>query len=761
MERLKLAIIGCGAVTEFSYLPAIARSENIELVSLVDKSLARAHHLMGQCCGEVSVFDDYQQLFGKVDAAIVALPNSLHAPVTIDLLSNGLHVLVEKPMALNGRDCDAMAAAAASNGRVLAVGMARRFCDSSKFVKQVLQRQLLGTIKSFEMREGKIFDWQVASDATFRKEMAGGGVLMDIGVHALDLLLWWFGDGEVLSYQDDSENGLEANCELRMRFQNGVSGSVELSRTRNLRNSCVIRGESGTLTVEAGFGSKVQLELLGAQDHFSGHVFPPDCKVQPVERAFREQLDDFAKAVRRGSLPFVPASEGSRALKVIERCYAHRQPLADRHFNKGGRQLSPRQRIDLAGKRVLVTGGTGFIGGCLVERLAKDCGAQVRVLVRNYSHAGGIARFPVEMVQGDITNPADVARAAEGCEIVFHCAYGPFGTEEQQRRANVEGTRNVLEAAARQKIERVVHLSTVMVYGVPKAGAFDEAAPRQRMGFVYADSKLAAEELAFEYYRTRGVPVCVIQPTTVYGPNSTWHTVAILQNLKSSRLILVDGGEGLCNPVYVEDVVTALLLGATQRSVIGEAFLISGEQATSWRSFYEEYQKMLGESSSMVSMSAQQAIRFYQEQSRGRGLLGEAISILRSDYRIRESILTTPEIRFVRRAARLLLPTFVWESIKRRFMGGQESPSQPQSECASDNKPILAVDPPMVRFYAAKGRVRIEKAKKLLGYAPEFDLQAGMKRTEQWARWANLIECPERSPSETPDCEDAVIPQSI
>src|ERR1700722_10393887 len=131
MGRLKLAVVGCGAVTEFSYLPAIARSEGVELVALVDKSLSRARQLMAQCSREPAVFDDYRQIFGNSEAAVVALPNALHAAVTIDLLEHGVHVLVEKPMALDSRECEAMIAASTRNDRVLAVGMARRFCETS------------------------------------------------------------------------------------------------------------------------------------------------------------------------------------------------------------------------------------------------------------------------------------------------------------------------------------------------------------------------------------------------------------------------------------------------------------------------------------------------------------------------------------------------------------------------------------------------------------------------------------------------------
>lgn len=746
MERVKLAIIGCGAVTEVSYLPAIARSDAVELVALVDKSVSRARQLAEPFGGGCTALDDHRQIFDKAEAAIVAVPNSLHASVTMDLLGHGTHVLVEKPMALNSRDCEAMASAAAKADKVLALGMARRYCETYKFVKQALDRRLLGKIKSFDLREGRIFDWPVASDAMFRKDVTGGGVLMDIGVHVLDLLLWWFGNCEIMSYCDDSERGLEADCEVKLCFQEGVVGTVELSRTRNLRNTCVIEGEGGTLTVDAGFGTKAKLQLRGGQkgqETFSGRVTPLDPKEQPVPRAFRDQLENFALAVRTGSAPFVPGCQGTRTLRVIEACYAKRQPLVSWDVGEKSRsQLPASKRADLSGKRVLVTGGTGFIGGRLVERLVLDCSAKVRVLVRNFSHASGVARFPVEMVQGDITNPADVARATEGCEVVFHCAYGPFGTEEQQRRTNIEGTRNVLEAAAQFQIKRVVHLSTLMVYGIPQPGDFDETAPRRPLGLVYSDSKLEAEKLAFEYFQKRNVPVSIIQPTSVYGPYSTWHTAAILESLKSTQIILVDGGEGACNPVYVDDVVSAMFLAAAEKAAVGEAFLISGERATTWRKFYEKYEAMLETPCSTVNMTAQEAVRYYKQEQRGRGLVHEATGVMRDNYDIRERILTTPEVRFVRKVSRILLPFGLWDSAKRRFMGAKKDvvdfmkPPAPAPEV----KPMPAIDPFMVRFFAAHGTVKIDKARKLLGYQPDFDLDLGMKKTEQWARWANLLE---------------------
>ncbi len=393
---------------------------------------------------------------------------------------------------------------------------------------------------------------------------------------------------------------------------------------------------------------------------------------------------------------------------------------------------------DLSGKRILVTGGTGFIGSRLVERLVLEHQAEVRVLLRTYSRAARIARFPIELSEGDITVPGDVQSASRGCDFVFHCAYGNAGNTKLQRRVNVDGTRNVMEAAKNSGIGRVVHMSTVSVYGATPDGDLDETATRHycRPADAYSDTKLDGEKLALEYAANQSVPVAVIQPTMVYGPYAPGWTMRILNDLKNNRVILIDDGEGLCNPVYIDDVITAMLLAAVEPNAPGEVFLISGDRAVTWREFYERYEQMLG-CRSTVNMSLDEGVDYYKRSSKRRPLISEALSIFRSKASVRDRILESKEAAALIYILQSVVPETRWQSFTNRVI--QEVPSDSASNKVAADRPILRVQPQWLRRQTAKTNFRIDKARRVLGYEPAFDFETGMNLTEAWASWANLL----------------------
>lgn len=421
--------------------------------------------------------------------------------------------------------------------------------------------------------------------------------------------------------------------------------------------------------------------------------------------------------------------------------------------------------MNLTGKRILVTGGTGFIGSRLVETLILDHQAKVRVLVRNFSRASRIARFSeIQMAAGDISDYDAVDRAMENCDIVFHCAYDFAGQPQQRQQVNANGTENVAKAALKHGA-RMVHISTIDVYGWPTEGKLDETFPRQAEGNIYAETKLEGEAIALDYHKKHGLPVTVLQPTIVYGPFSRPWTVNPVKQLSSGQVVLVDEGQGCCNTVYVDDVVQAMLLAATKDEAIGEVFLISGEPVP-WGEFYGAYEKILGYKSttSMPAAELEQMLKKPDNAAKPAkaGTSTPAIAappqprlvFTLQNTDVGDRIIYVP---LVHKFYNFLqsIPKPLWQLLKFNVIKPSSEPNKqppkpapPKNNKKKNAKPVPAApsEQPTVYFpdawklklYRSKVEVQIDKAEQLLGYKPKVSFEQGMEMTQKYLEWADL-----------------------
>jgi nucleoside-diphosphate-sugar epimerase len=382
--------------------------------------------------------------------------------------------------------------------------------------------------------------------------------------------------------------------------------------------------------------------------------------------------------------------------------------------------------------RVLITGATGFIGWRLLEVLASR-GISIRVVTSDLRNCARVARFPVELVKADLSDNDALSRAVEGCNIVFHAAYR-FGGSARQQEVNVDGTRSLADAFLKNGGRRFVHVSSAAAYGDPYDGELTEETPQRPSSEPYSYTKRKIEQLLMELHRTRGLPVTILQPTIVYGPyGGTW-TVNLLEQVRSMRIVLPAGGLGICNDVYVDDVVSALILAAECDAAVGEAFLISGSSPTTWREFYGAYEKMLGKKAVIELDDAQVRLEERRRQ-KSQSLIQQFHRALAKRPELRHRLLNMPPHGWFLAGARWLLPRAATAFVKRGYESVWELPS-----AVPDTDPPLFLPNGLLRALCiSMTRVQIDKAREKLGYSPAFDLERGMARTAEWARWANLL----------------------
>lgn len=715
-KSIRLGIVGCGAVTQRFHLPTAAKVDGCSVTILVDSDRLRAEQLAAKY-NVPTTSTDFRELPRYADAAIVAVPHRLHASIGEYLLSAGCHVLMEKPLAVTNSECHRLVTLAKKKKVILTVGLVRRYFRAFQIAKKLMEANILGKIKSFDIREGNIYNWPVTSDFMFRAGEAGGGVLVDTGAHTLDFVLWCLGDVASVEYYDDNLGGVEAECILHLQMKSGAKGVVELSRLRNLRNTAIISGEKGEIELhlrrdEIFFRPGSEQSYMSVEDlprltHTMARKWP-DC--------FPVQIEWWLNAISGKTPNFVTGEEGRKSVALIETCYQQRQRM-DRIVGMD----DPAERLatpsPLKNKVVLVTGATGSIGGRLVEKLVIEHQAEVRVLAHNLSNLSRVSRLPVSIYQGDVTDFAAVDKAVEGCDVVFHCAYA-FGTPPaEQKRVAVDGSRNVAQAVLQHKVSSLVYVSSISVYEPLEDGDLDEIAPKQHSGWTYPDTKKKAEEVMLEFHKRHGLPVVVVQPTIVYGPFVKGWTQGPLNQLKSGTVILPDEGSGLCNAVYIDDVADSLILAATNPNAIGKTFLISASEPVTWREFYRAYEAMLGITATRCMNALEIRARYNKLSNRLQRAITRTLRwlIARSPYPVISAGKSLKE-----------RSPFVARILRQYGVGGDSSGPRE-----------FIPDPQRLALFRSKARVRIDKARESLGYQPRFDLESGMERTKIYVQWAN------------------------
>jgi nucleoside-diphosphate-sugar epimerase len=231
--------------------------------------------------------------------------------------------------------------------------------------------------------------------------------------------------------------------------------------------------------------------------------------------------------------------------------------------------------------RVLVTGATGFTGGHLARALAAR-GDTVKALVRTPSPAASaLSESGIATAMGDLRDPAALAAATAGVDVVYHIAamYRQAGLGDDTYRAvNATAVRDVIEAAARGGVRRVVHCSTVGVHGDVEHPPANEEAPLTP-GDVYQVTKLEGEQLAREAGARLGIEVTIARPTGIYGPGDR-RLLKLFRGVARRRWITLGDGEIYYHLTFIDDLVDGFLLCGTHPAAANRTYILAGGEVT-------------------------------------------------------------------------------------------------------------------------------------------------------------------------------------
>ena len=311
-SKVRIAIVGCGQMGRW-HLDSYRANPDVELVAFVDTAIDRAQRFAAECGGRA--YRSHRELLANetLDGVSLCTVPSTHRDIAIDLLQAGVHVLCEKPLAVSVAEAEEMSLAAKRAQRLLFTAFKFRFHDEVRRAKQMIDAGSLGPILSFRLMFGGYID--MANQWYAEKTLSGGGIIMDNGPHAFDLVRFLFGDVTSVSAQGSHVQNLavEDTAKVDLVAGAGTVGTSDLSWSLRIpaRSYLEIYGADGSASLD-GEGISYRFKTWSE--------WKRDVNERDVKGAFARQIDYFVGAIR-GANPLSLGGEGVASQRLIEAAY--------------------------------------------------------------------------------------------------------------------------------------------------------------------------------------------------------------------------------------------------------------------------------------------------------------------------------------------------------------------------------------------------------------------------------------------------------
>ena len=358
--------------------------------------------------------------------------------------------------------------------------------------------------------------------------------------------------------------------------------------------------------------------------------------------------------------------------------------------------------------KIAVLGANGFIGNRIVEIFALSDEVDVRPIVRDFASLARASRFDLDSRVADAFDQESLQMAFQGCDVVVHSVAGDIKT--------ILGTLvPVYQAAQKAGIRRLVYLSSSSVHGqAPPPGTDENSSLNDRQVLPYNNAKVQAERTLFELRNHGDVELVILRPGIVLGPRSSW-VINFADALLTRQASLLNRGRGICNSIYVDNLVHAIYLAAVQSEIDGEVFLLGDQECVTWADVYQPIANAMG----------------YDFNSLPEGIISEReLDQKLSWFEQFESIRAS-------RPVQGLLSIFP-HKFRVALYRAYETILEPQEESSTiqpeQRLPVLSLE--MSSLYSCQYKLPHIKASKVLGYQPPISFNEAMERTVSWLAFA-------------------------
>ena len=633
----RVGLVGAGYIADW-HAQGLRSVEDVELVAVCDRVTARAQALAGKF-GVAHVNGSLEEMLAaeRLDAVHVLAPPDQHFEAARTALEAGVNVFLEKPMCDNAADCEALVRLAAERGLRLGVGHNFLFAEPYEQLRRDVRGGVLGRIDDVRITWLRALPQALHGpfDACMLRDPRN--VLIETGPHLVAPMLDLVGEPEEMEVRASNAIELPTGRKFYRRWQaNALQGRTAVE----LRFSFVpafgeftihVRGSLAAATVDFERNTYTLEEHRPCDPDFDSYEMNVS-QAKSLKRQARRNLwryalskmhlcargNPYGASIARAMDAFYDPLildervDGRTGAKVIGICEELGE-LAHLPAEEIVAWTAPAVAQATEAARILVLGGTGFIGRELVRQLIA-AGHTVRLLVRSVAGVPEALRNSgkLDCRIGDLANGQDLLQAMERVECVFHLARANVKSWADYQALEIEATRRVGECALEAGVKRLIYTGTIdSYYAGGKTGTITEATPldpKIKRRNLYAQAKAASEEILMQMHREKGLPVVIVRPGVVIGHGGSPFHWGVGMWWNESVCQMWGAGKNKLALVLVDDVVAGLIAAMEKPRIEGRSFNLVGEPCLNAEEYLDELDRAGG---IKIQRQATPILRFY------------------------------------------------------------------------------------------------------------------------------------------------------